>query len=174
MKTGGTTIRWKLNELGVCPGGKFGHKTLSSIVDEVGYDSFKNCFSFVMVRNPYGRIHSWYNYVKKSRPAACHDVCNKYLSFSQFVVNEKDKLTQYCKPLVDYCILNDKIEVDFIGRFENFVVDAKRAFAIMGSPVRITPSDMKSWKNGYSDKAAAIIAETYKKDFEVFEYSRVI
>ena len=70
------------------------------------------------------------------------------------------------------------IDLDYIGRFENFSADMKEVL----DRVRVGSKEVESilvknasargdYRNYYTDKTKAIVGEVYTKDIELFEYS---
>jgi hypothetical protein len=71
---------------------------------------------------------------------------------------------------------NDKLMVDYVGRFENLKNDWEFICKQMGTKIKLSHinkrrrKDNKHYRDYYNDETKAHIAETYKKDLELFGY----
>ena len=91
-------------------------------------------FSFAIVRNPWDRMFSEWKWRRSNR------LCN--VDFKVFAVrairqcrNDIEQWDNHWRPQVDF--LNENI--NFIGRFERFDSDVKKAFSMFGKPIKKLP-----------------------------------
>jgi hypothetical protein len=72
--------------------------------------------------------------------------------------------------------LHGKVLVDFIGRYENLTHDFREACRRIGiQPPRLAhrrqASDRSDYRGYYDDATAALIAEHFRPDVELFGYT---
>lgn len=69
-----------------------------------------------------------------------------------------------------------RIEVDFVGKFENMENDWRQIESAIGVPHKplkhILKNDFQDYDSLWTDQAREIVYNLYKKDFEVFGYER--
>jgi hypothetical protein len=183
QKTAGSSMRHVLKKI---PGTKRICGTHSFIKD---CDYPKDYFKFVFVRNPWDRLVSWYNMHKKLGP---HNDFAKYLidgtnNFSDFL-KKTNVVTDYphnsnfpVRKSITYNQLDyvsdedEKIIVDFIGKFENLNEDVSTVGKKIGLPNMKLPVVNKlrndDYRTYYKDNDVEIVAEMYKRDIEYFGYT---
>lgn len=164
----------------------------------VSKEMYDKYFTFGWVRNPYGRIYSFYKYF-------CYDY---FVSFEKFVTfyltkNFHNKKTHYFyKPMYDYLYIGNELAVDFVGKLESiendietviinadiekkqlphqnkssnirFKLKMRRIFDI----IRYHPSVLLHYtfsknkkKKEYTPTMKKVMRELYDKDFENFGY----
>jgi chondroitin 4-sulfotransferase 11 len=147
---------------------------------------YKDYFKFAFVRNPYDRLVSCYtNKISgKSEMFLKHNKKFKTeISFKEFVrvvssIPNK-KLDRHLKP--QYLFLTDKkgnLIPDFIGKFENINEDFKKACKKAGIenppelPKKNPSKRKKDYKDYYDEETKKLVQERYRKDFELFGYSK--
>tara|TARA_Y100000296_G_C5113224_1_gene226261 strand:- start:166 stop:903 length:738 start_codon:yes stop_codon:yes gene_type:complete len=163
-------------------------------------------FKFTFVRNPWDRLVSYYFHLsgkkqnwegnfkygsqsqrlfKESRFAIPGLPRYEPVSFKSWVLGTKDisfKSTIIAHPQLDWIVDQDqKIGVDFIGRFERFPQDFQRSCKRIGMShnklqrlVKGLPhkkrSNHKHYSKYYTDETIEVVANWYKKDIEAFNY----
>ena len=129
---------------------------------------WKNSFKFTFVRNPWSREISAYFYRK--RMTDFRGTFEEHLASTNFIVNPLHHGNQY-NWLVSH---NGKMELDFIGKFENFQQDFNTICDKIGIPHQELPHDNKTkhkhYTEYYDDETREIVAEKYAKDIEYFGY----
>jgi len=138
-------------------------------------NQIKNYFKFTIVRNPYDRLVSLWLWGY-----------SKY-NFSQFVnLVKNNKISKGFKyrymPMIDWIRdKNNKIHIDYIGRFENLNFH----FSEICKRIKIDTPVLKKLNTGnersgiirkeyreyYNDDTKRIVTEIYKEDLERFKYS---
>lgn len=146
-------------------------------------EQWNNYFKFAIVRNPFERVASAYNFlIGESKSKFENRVW--FRSFvtrtNQFkkMLGEKNKADRksyhyIVKPAVDFLFEDNNLLVDYIGRYENLEEEwefiCEKLEIKMALPhKRIYPH--KYYKDYYDEDTKRIVAETYKKDIEIFGY----
>lgn len=144
---------------------------------------FDEYFKFAFVRNPWDRIASFYRFLGFDRRC----------SFSRFVVKhlpgEIEKRRWFLCPQAEYLYgTDDKLLVDFVGRFESLAQDFASACQQMGMSDATLPhvNDSKRTRPGvmrwitrpslpyrdmYDERSKQVVASLYQADVEAFKYS---
>ncbi len=171
-KTGSTSIEKHLDSY------KAKHKANKHCPLKIIYRKFpfiEDYFKFAIVRNPFDWVVSWYFY-RKTRPNKNN---TKDISFKDWLVDENSSaynIEGIGLTLSQYDVLNcDKnIELDFIGRYENFQNDYNTICDKVGIPRQQLPhlnrSKHKHYTEYYDEETKQLIAEKYAKDIECFGY----
>jgi len=178
-KTAGTSIRYSMgfNEMDKSLNIR-NHYTAKEIIDLIGIEKWDNAFKFTFVRNPLDRLYSFFCFrLKKGRIK--NQVYKK--SFRKWVISELIDRDPASKkrfnliPQTEWLIgPHDKIQMDFIGRFENLAKD----FETLGKLISVDahlPHMNKSvrannYKQQYDPELEDIVAKYYQKDFDYFGY----
>ncbi|MGB5615591.1 MAG: sulfotransferase family 2 domain-containing protein [Desulfobacterales bacterium] len=200
-KTGGTSIRATLNRYRwrdpyypaqfVCSrishltghrlGCKFPrHAKIVAAREMLPRELFESLFKFAFVRNPWDLQVSSFHHIRRERPhlVAGHEDFEEFLRYKlnpnrpyQFHIDTSiERQSDY---LVD---LHGKVLVDFIGRYENIEADFREACQQIG----ITPPPLahrrkaknrSDYRSYYRDVTAELVAERFKKDIDLFDYS---
>jgi hypothetical protein len=187
-KTGGKSVR---RALGL---GWPGHKDISQYAEELNPAVFQNYFKFSIVRNPWDRLLSEYNFQKNnSRPKKdklfIFDERGTKRKFSDWVrtafanphrykgedwAGDVSKHIHRWSPQVDWLSVDGKIAVDFVARLENINEDFPQIGKKIGLPPAKFPRRNGKWHwhySNYYDKATReLVAEYYARDIEAFGY----
>jgi hypothetical protein len=147
---------------------------------------FDELYTFSMVRNPYSRLYSAYNYLKQGgtnevpigkRPTIDS---NDLKSFENFVLNwaaKRDMAKEHSilQPQHLYTHDNGKLLLDQVWKLEEtnqFIDDMKLRLGDNYSLLSINKSegDNTSLEKIYSEDMKQIVQRIYSKDFELFDY----
>ena len=93
-------------------------------------------------------------------------------SFKDFVLNADPNKKPYRSQSL-WIKHNDKIEVDFIGRFENYQEDWKKITKLLGVQkelVKLNSSSHLPYQEYYNDTLKDFVAKTYQEDIKRFDY----
>lgn len=204
-KTGGTSVEdvlWPQDRQDAGWGydktlpGFLQHLTCKQIVDRgfVDESTFRHCFKFVIVRNPWDRCVSEYlwrikkhgnfvnakiNIKEYGAPQVSADeirnlsllgFLNKNYPWREVSYQQHDA-TQ-CAYVMDN---NARSLVDFIGRFERLQSDFDRICDAIGIPRSKLPHKKKMdrlpyWEY-YDEETRKIVASKYREDIETFQYT---
>lgn len=129
-------------------------------------------FSFCFVRNPWDRIVSEFFWRQK------HNGFREETSFRDFIYLIKESNIKFKPHFIDQksfiCGENDKILVDFVGRFENFQQDfehvcKKNDLKIERAPYK-NKSERKHYKEYYDEETMQVVYDMYQNDIDFFNY----
>jgi len=174
-KTGGTSID---KSLGISVKK---HLTAKQIIDIVGEKKWKESFKFTFVRNPWDKVVSHYKYRVKTNQT---NLKEKNISFAEWVKKtygkNKDSL-YYDNPQMFYQQTdwlkdnNGKIDIDFIGKFENMNNDFKyiqKKIKIFNNLPHLNKTVPTNYKDFYTEKELIdIINDAFKEDIKLFNYT---
>lgn len=123
---------------------------------------YSSYIKFTIVRNPYDRLISLYFWLRSNRPYTKK-------SFKEF-------LNKNIKSQLSFIMVDDKIEVDYICKFENLEEDLKYIF----NKINIDTKDMvfphlnaskhNYYMSYYDNELLSIINKKYENDFKVLGY----
>ncbi len=180
-KTGGISVARSL--FGHLGGG---HQTVQDYQILFGPFVFRRYFKFTFVRNPYSRLVSAYNFLKSGgfdevdRQWSINHL-SPYDSFKDFVcdwVNDSSVWTKHhFRPQYSYvCDNGHGPMVDFVGRFERLQHDFDYVCKRLGRSTELLHANSMATNTGnyreyYCDETQAIVADVYRRDFEIFGYS---
>lgn len=161
----------------------FGHPTYKIFLDLFKEDYYE-FFKFTFVRNPWDRVYSAYTFLTQGGlNEQDRNFFEKYLkefkTFEDFVLNGLDK--EYIKNWIhfipQYTFIydeNDRLMVDFVGRFENFENDFNKIANKINSNAKLKhlnkSKKKKSYVDMYNDKMIEKVYHIYKKDIDLLNY----
>ncbi|BDS10280.1 sulfotransferase family protein [Aureispira anguillae] len=136
---------------------------------------YPHYFTFGFVRNPWDRLLSWYSLLTKWDRRSLDQ---ERLRFEQFI-----ELNYACRPSDPFFHYNQldyftnttiDVQVDRIGRYENYAQDAQRIFNSIGLPFSNIPQQnatySKCYKDYYTTKSQKLVHQKCYKDIEHFGY----
>ena len=171
------------------------HMDLARYREQLGADVLADCFKFAIVRNPWDRILSEYNFQRKKKQRA--DTVRLYLhrpdgterTFAEWVDHALSHPHDHppkewggktspeihrMSPQVDWISLDGKNGVDFVGRMESLQADFDAVCHRLGVPQKRLKR--RNWKlhwhySRYYDTATRDrVGKYYEKDIEAFGY----
>lgn len=152
------------------------HMSIAQIHEN--FPETRNFFSFCFVRNPYDYEVSDYLWRLKNYKEF------KDMKFRDFLrlklLNEKHKIIPQPKTNWDIYTKNDKISVDFVGKFENINRDLKiifshlgyRSFDFIEKNLNLKKNySRKSYRDYYSSDEKNIVEKLHFKEIQEFKYN---
>ena len=161
----------------------FGHVSYQQLLrlGAVGKDFHANAYKFCVVRNPYARAVSAYNYLIQENRVNAEKTFNQFLHdvhlFREPIGLYNSLGISQANPQADWVVSeNGKLLVDDVFKVEKldvFAEEMKKKYNINFNPrVRINkPKKKLSIDEAYSDKECVeLVRIIYKRDFDLFEY----
>ena len=178
-KTAGTSIRYSMgfNDMDKSQNIR-NHYTAKEIIDLIGIENWNSAFKFTFVRNPWDRLYSFYSFrLKKGR------IIDKTYkdSFRAWVLSElvdrdpKSKKRFNLIPQTEWLIdPQNKIEIDFIGRFENLAKDFETLAKLISFDAHLPHMNKSVRTNNYNQEYDSelkeIVGKYYQNDIDYFRY----
>jgi chondroitin 4-sulfotransferase 11 len=143
------------------------------------FNNKKNYFKFSFVRNPWDRAVSDWIYLQEQADIKPIEPLKNYLLQEGFFatinhLNNRDGRGDHFATQSSFIVENEKIAVDFVGKFENFQEDFNIVCEKINIPRQELPhhnkSNHKHYTEYYDDETKQIVAEKYAKDIEYFGY----
>lgn len=200
-KTGGTSVRAALNTLrwrdpmyylmlpahkiSGLTGHKLGlkfprHSHIIAAQEMLPEEFFNSLFKFAFVRNPWDLQVSSFHHIKRERPQFLNGITD-FNEFMRWKFNPERSYQYHIDTSLslqsDYLVdLHGKVLVDFIGRYENLNEDFSRVCKKIGVQIELphkrkAKDREKDFRSYYQDDTAALVAEHFKRDIEILEYS---
>lgn len=171
-KTAGTSVR-KAMDLADMKLLSFDHLTLKEYRTFLHPDFFERMFKFAIVRNPWDRAVSLY-YFQRSKSFSLSNpeqyAASMNMSFRQFLDGKGFILQQ-----LPWIRLDDKIGVDYVGRFENLTETMRTVSEESGFPLtelsHINSTFHSPSFTYYDNHTKGIIAKKCEEDIDEFKYT---
>jgi chondroitin 4-sulfotransferase 11 len=155
------------------------HQTAREVIAMVGKDKWDKAYKFTLVRNPWDKVVSHYEYRLKRNKT---EVASRNISFPEWVKKTygQDKDPFYYnnpksfQPQVEWLKDDeDKISVDFVGKFESINEDFNQIKSVIGLDAELphlNASKRAGYQTYYDDETREIVAHWFREDIEVFGY----
>jgi len=147
---------------------------------------FWRYFKFTFVRNPYTRLVSAYEFLRRGGHPAWRtdqrfrdDVLSEYADFPDFVLRWLKPGTdwpEHFRAQHEFVELGGRLVMDFVGRIENIEADFATVSDRLGIQARLQRLNPTAEKHGTlreyysSDAVERRVREVYARDFELFGY----
>lgn len=173
-KTGGTSIEKALNMKII----KGRHLTVGNSKKVYGDGKYDKYFTFSFVRNPWDRMASIYSYYKFGAESQNNKIKSSLrdVDFEEFVMNfEKYYWTNELRISQKEWLTdaNGNLDVDFIGRYENYLGDVQKILAELNVKTSIghaRKSKRSDYRDYYNENTMNIVANLWADDIEYFKY----
>jgi len=154
------------------------HMMAKEVIAKIGQDKWNTAYKFTLVRNPWDKAVSLYEYRKKKNRT---NIATRGIGFSDWVkvtYGEKKDLSYYdvrgFQPQVDWLKDNEnKISMDFIGKFESLNKDFDQIRKVIGVDAglsHLNASERASYRSYYDDETRDIVAHWFREDIDTFGY----
>jgi hypothetical protein len=152
------------------------HLLARQVRDEVGRETFAQYFKFTLVRNPWDKAVSQFNYTMQTRPDLRQFAgISDHASFEEYLDRIRAVPHVQWKRQVEFLYdQNGELLLDMVGRFESFDADASAVFERLGIKIAAIPHvnrAVRPEKPVYSNEARDLIAEHYADDIKAFGYT---
>ena len=127
------------------------HLTASQIKEVVGEEVYNEYFKFAFIRNPWDRIASEFRWAQQNTPRHYSGRNDEFDQLVRDLENEDiDKYKQRLKPQVLF-LKNEQghIDIDYLGRYENFENDWMDLGEQLGFPLVHNPNMFKDGTLGF-------------------------
>lgn len=153
------------------------HYFAKEIIDIVGQEHWDNTFKFTFVRNPWDRLYSLYRFQQRKNKIATEAQGNTFgLWLKSTLNNQYDDPYEKSKPQAEWLKnFDNKIDMDFIGRFENLASDVNKLGQILEMKIGLPHINQSlpiiHYSTAYDDELEELVRIHYKEDIEMFDYS---
>jgi len=171
----------------ILAGHEYSHYTLRLLKKHI---DIKKYFIFSFVRNPFDKLVSeffWRIKYKLSfypffeielKPSNFELFLNKLQEVNLTFKENKIIWESHLYPQTKFLFLKrknkkNKLEIDFLGRFENFSEDMKKLSSMLeieGSPIFKNATEHEPYKNYYNKSSKKIVETLYADDLNNFNY----
>jgi hypothetical protein len=132
---------------------------------------FESYFKFAFVRNPWDRLVSEYEFIRRRPDHGRHSKVMK-MGFEKYIVYQSKRFDAHqINMLADK---NGNLLMDFIGKFENLHDDWNRVTDKLGIEnkelTHRKKAGIKDYNSYYTDESRALVSELWKRDIEAFGY----
>lgn len=174
-KTGGTSIEKTFIDSANKKDVEYKHDTIRDYKNKFPKE-FEEYFKFSFVRNPWDWLVSRYHWSKNrqklfdySFEEMLHRISNKIK-----MSDKADWLDELMAPQSDRLLINGKIAVDFVGKFENLQEDYDKICDKIKIRRIKLPHVFKTkhehYSKYYTPKTRKLVSKLYKQDIDLFGY----
>jgi hypothetical protein len=149
-----------------------GHLSVAQVRPVLGADTFDRYFKFTFVRNPYDRFVSYCAFMSRH---AGHFV-NEPREFMRYILLERRPLNHvHFRPQYEMLVdANGALAMDFVGKCESMQHDYDAVCTKLGvastTLERANASSHQHFAEYYDAELKALVADFYRRDFELFGY----
>jgi len=156
------------------------HLTAKEIIARVGKQNWNASYKFTVVRNPWDKVVSLYEYRRKKNKT---QIASRSITFTEWVelTHGENRNPFYYDNVKSFQAQvewlkddDDHITIDFVARFETLRADFEQIRDAIGTRAdlpHLNAGSRKSYKDYYTDETREIIARWYHEDIEVFAYT---
>ena len=156
------------------------HLMATEVIARIGIDKWNEAYKFTVVRNPWDKVVSHYEYRRKKNKT---EIASRNISFSDWVAMTygENKDTFYYnnprsfQPQVDWLKdIDGKISIDFISKFETINEGFYHIRNVIGLDVtlpHLNASSRVTYQSYYNEETRDIVAHWFREDIEEFGYS---
>jgi len=155
------------------------HQTAREVIAKIGRDKWNEAYKFTLVRNPWDKVVSHYEYRRKRNKTG---LASNEIPFPEWVRKtygpDKDPLfynnPKAFQPQVEW-LKDDKgeISIDFIGKFESIDEDFRQirnAIGVDADLPHLNASKRPGYQHYYDDETRKIVEQWFHEDIERFGY----
>jgi len=158
------------------------HWTAQQWKNRLGPKEFHKCFKFAIVRNPFDRLRSKYQFSRHIKTEPFRDPFNRYcqtMSFSEWVIFLSEQNHKPLRSQAEYLCGSSPKEllVDYIGRYETLERDFQHICRLLGYPTSTTlphlnksPATTTDYRLFYDDASKSVVEAWYRDDLDLLDY----
>ena len=154
------------------------HLTAKEVIAKVGQSKWNEAYKFTLVRNPWDKAVSLYEYRRKKGRT---DIAARGIPFSDWVkmtYGENKNYDYYnaraFQPQVDWLKDNEgKISMNFVGKFESINEDFNHIKSVIGLDAELpylNASKRVGYQSYHDDETRDIVARWFHEDIDLFDY----
>jgi hypothetical protein len=162
-----------------------GHKTARQYLRIYGFSPYIASYKFGFVRNPYDRLVSAFEYLRKGgNNSSDREFSNRHMKhfkgFDDFILEGLSKSGEirnhlHFKKQSHFLCIDGAVAVDFVGRFENIEEDFAYLSRQFGKHKDLSPSNAsrkdQTYEHYYANKEVLnMVNQLYLDDFSTFNY----
>lgn len=150
------------------------HLPYSDILKYVSEDVLNEYYKFTFVRNTWDRLVSAFSYIH-GQNGTKENFKNELIKKCKLLKSGKMSSTDHYNSQMPYIFFEDKIAVDFIGRFENLQDDFKTVCDALDVPFKELGKKNFSKREDdyrlyYDDDLRNLVYETYSNEINYFNF----
>jgi hypothetical protein len=148
------------------------HSKARDIKKAVPERYFNSSFKFAFVRNPWDWQVSLYFYALQDEQHPQHQLTKNFSGFEEYLEWRVSEDLHLQKEFVTD--EKDRLLVNFVGKIENLEDDFNYVCKQLGVEESLphkNVSQHEHYKNYYNEKTRKLVAQHFKKDIELFDYS---
>ena len=154
------------------------HATPSYMKPRVDPAEWRDYFKFTVVRNPYDRLVSVYDFQHRAHRRRFGDFDNFVRSLPKFLREPYQHNGRHYIPQYEHAHIEGERVVDMVLKFEGIEADFLKLCNRVGRHMKLAPTNTATdplrpqcpAAEVYSDVAVATVQEVYRRDFECFGY----
>jgi len=157
------------------------HLKAVQVLNEISPFRFNNYFKFTIVRNPFDKAVSQFEYLKKRKDLRDFIGIKSSSSFKNYLELIQEKNHVQWEPQTNF-IYDSKNElmVDFLGRFEDYDNDVNHILDVIGkrrgffgkprSIPHLKKSSRRHYSSYYDEESVKLIEQIYGRDLDLLNY----
>lgn len=155
------------------------HLMATEVIARIGMDAWDQAFKFTVVRNPWDKVVSHYEYRRKKNKT---EIATRGIPFSEWVIktygSDKDAFyynnPRSFQPQVEW--LKDsagRVSMDYVIKFESLNEGFNHVKSVIGLDVtlpHLNASKRATYQSYYDEETHAIVAHWFREDIKAFGY----
>lgn len=148
------------------------HSSLKEAERSMPADKFNRYFKFAIVRNPWDRLVSEYEYIK-TQPTHSRFKKIQAMNFADFVRYQSRRSAAYQVNALQ--CQDGQLGVDYVGKLESLDASladiSKRIGLSFAQLPHINRTERRDYRSYYNDKLAEQVADLWQDDIKTFDYN---
>lgn len=147
------------------------HVTATEIINKIGYEKYRQYYSFAVVRNPWDWQVSLYKFMLKKENHYQHKLIKSMSNFTEYIEWRCKNETRLQKDFI--YSKDDNQLVDFIAKFENLETDFQKICKHIGVTAKLPHLNISNkipYQKFYTDETMKLVKNTFSEDINLFGY----